>query len=110
MNNIIVLYENYTIYTDDNMGYIFELKECKYIKINGEIGLLNDKEAIEQANNIEIQKDKDNSWVQYSSYKYPKTSIIYVRKDFKEMFEKYRKPGRTYTHIMKRMTAEILSD
>ena len=29
MNNIIVLYENYTIYTDDNMGYIFELKECK---------------------------------------------------------------------------------
>ena len=92
------------------MGYIFELKECKYLKTNGEIGLLNDKEAIEQANNIEIQKDKDNSWVQYSSYKYPKTSIIYVRKDFKEMFEKYRKPGRTYTHIMKRMTAEILSD
>ena len=110
MNNIIVLYENYIIYTDNNKGYIFELKECKYIKTNGEIGLLNDKEAIEQANIIEIQKDKDNSWVQYSSYKYPKMSIIYVRKDFKEMFEKNRKPGRTYTHIMKRMTAEILSD
>ena len=71
MNNIIVLYENYTIYTDDNMGYIFELKECKYLKTNGEIGLLNDKEAIEQANNIEIQNESEDGVVLDTTSSYP---------------------------------------
>ena len=72
---------------------------------------LSDEEAKEQAHKIEKKINKEyNSWVQYTSYKYPKLSIIYVREDFKEMFEKYRKPGRTYTDIMQRMTADILSD
>lgn len=111
MDDIIVLYEYYTIIPDNNLGYIFEVNDCKYIKNNGDAGFMSGEEAKVQAHKIEKEINKVyDSWVQYSSYKYPKMSIIYVRKDFKEMFEKYRKPGRTYTHIMKRMTAEILSD
>ena len=98
MNDIIVLYEYYTIIPDNNMGYIFEVNDCKYVKRV-------------QAHKIEKKINKAyNSWVQYSSYKYPMMSIIYVREDFKEMFEKYRKPGRTYTNIMKRISMDILSD
>ena len=35
MNDIIVLYEYYTIIPDNNMGYIFEVNDCKYVKSNG---------------------------------------------------------------------------
>ena len=36
MNDIIVLYEYYTIIPDNNLGYIFEVNECKYVKSNGD--------------------------------------------------------------------------
>ena len=111
MNDIIVLYEYYTIIPDNNLGYIFEVNNCKYIKSNGDVVSLSDEEAKEQAHKIEKKINKVyNSWVQSTSYKYPELSIIYVREDFKEMFEKYRKAGRTFTNIMQRMTADILSD
>ena len=32
MNDIIVLYEYYTIIPDNNLGYIFEVNGCKYVK------------------------------------------------------------------------------
>ena len=94
MNDIIVLYEYYTIIPDNNLGYIFEVNDCKYVKSNGDVGFMSGEEARVQAHKIEKKINKAyNSWVQYSSYKYPMMSIIYVREDFKEMFEKYRKPG-----------------
>lgn len=105
MSDFIVLYEYYTIIPDNNLGYIFEVNDCKYVKSNGDVGFMSGEEARVQAHKIEKKINKAyNSWVQYSSYKYPKISIIYVREDFKEMFEKYRKPGRTYTNIMKRIS------
>ena len=111
MNDIIVLHEYYTIIPDNNLGYIFEVNDCKYVKSNGDVGFMSGEEARVQAHKIEKKINKAyNSWVQYSSYKYPMMSIIYVREDFKEMFEKYRKPGRTYTNIMKRISVDILSD
>ena len=111
MNDIIVLYEYYTIIPDNNLGYIFEVNDCKYVKSNGDVGFMSGEEARVQAHKIEKKINKAyNSWVQYSSYKYPMMSIIYVREDFKEMVEKYRKPGRTYTNIMKRISMDILSD
>ena len=111
MDDIIVLYEYYTIIPDNNLGYIFEVNYCKYIKSNGDVVSLSDEEAKEQAHKIEKKINKVyNSWVQYTSYKYPELSIIYVREDFKEMFEKYRKPEKTYTNIMKRISVDILSD
>ena len=90
---------------------VFMQTLCKYVKSNGDVGFMSGEEARVQAHKIEKKINKAyNSWVQYSSYKYPMMSIIYVREDFKEMFEKYRKPGRTYTNIMKRISMDILSD
>lgn len=63
MNDIIVLYEYYTIIPDNNLGYIFEVNDCKYVKSNGDVGFMSGEEARVQAHKIEKKINKAyNSW------------------------------------------------
>lgn len=105
MNNIIALYEGYGICPNLNMGYEFELVECIYIDADGNTGKLSEQVAEEISQIVSRRK----SWVEYSSYNYPNQSIMYIRKDYREMFQKYRKPGRRYGTVMKLMVEELKS-
>ena len=110
MDDIIALYEKYRVLPDDNEGFVFELLECRCIKRSSGIGIPDENEEQEIVDYIEKRKSKDDSlWKEYSTYKCPTASVVYVRKDCIDMFEKHRKPGRNYKAVMQRMNAEIIA-
>lgn len=102
VKNIIAFYENYAVFTNNNMGYTSELVECRYIDSDGNSGLLSEQVAEEMYHIIR----RSESWIKYSSCSFNQ-SIMCIRKDYKEMFEKFRKPGRRYGTIMKMMEEEL---
>ena len=97
----IVVAENYDQVPDLNMGYYSEFIFGEALMEDGTIiPLFSKAEYNEVCSKLET--------AHFCTGKYPNYSDVYVRKDYKEMFEAKRKKGKTFFAILHEMAKEVV--
>ncbi|MGN0438260.1 MAG: hypothetical protein ACI4F4_07010 [Lachnospiraceae bacterium] len=105
MKNIVMIISCFEIDTDMNMHYIHRFKFCQYLTTDKIIASATE-DAYKEITSSMSEGDI-NGWILFESHGRLSFTKVWVRNDYLETFQKYRKRGRTYSHIMRLMKQEL---